>query len=49
MLGAMNIRTGIDMATLMRADGLLAGWRGQGLESAIWRVSQRTAAAACLT
>lgn len=49
MLGAMNIRTGIDMATLMRADGLLAGWRGQGLESAIWRVSQRPAAAACLT
>ncbi len=48
MLGAMNIDTGIDLQTLMDADGLIARWRGQGLESALWRVGQRSAAVTCL-
>lgn len=44
MLAAMNISTGIDLDGLLDADRMLEAWRGQPLDSAVWRVQQRCAA-----
>jgi hydroxymethylglutaryl-CoA lyase len=40
MLAAMGITTGIDLDTLLTADADIERWRGQKLDSAIWRVQQ---------
>jgi hydroxymethylglutaryl-CoA lyase len=41
MLTAMGIATGVGHDALMQADGMLEQWRGQSLDSSIWRVEQR--------
>ncbi|MEP9368889.1 hydroxymethylglutaryl-CoA lyase [Xanthobacter sp. VNH20] len=46
MLSEMDIATGIDISALMTADRMLEDWRGQPLDSSVWRVAQRGCAAA---
>jgi hydroxymethylglutaryl-CoA lyase len=46
MLTSMGIATGVGHGALMQADGMLEQWRGQSLDSSIWRVEQRGHAAA---
>jgi hydroxymethylglutaryl-CoA lyase len=45
MLTSMGIATGVDHGALMQVDRMLEQWRGQPLDSSIWRVEQRGHAA----